>query len=110
MRSGAVVASLALLAACATTHDDTRVIPAAWLNAAVAPRYREASYGPVASRKPALHVVKTGEGSALANGDKVLTPYYRAIDSFDVSPEGDLAVFSAKRGDNFDIGLVATAG
>lgn len=110
MRRGAIVASLALLTACATTHDDTRPIPAAWLNAAAAPQYRDASYGPVAPRTPALHVVKTGQGEALANGDKVLTPYYVAIDSFDVAPEGDLAVFSAKRSDNFDVGLVATAG
>ncbi len=112
MRRGAVVASLALLVACATTPDDTRPIPAAWLNAPAAPRYRDASYGPLAPRTPALHIVKTSEGAALANGDKVLTPYYRAIDSFDVAPEGDLAVFSAKRRDrdNFDIGLVATTG
>lgn len=110
MRCGAVVASLALLAACATTHDDTRPIPAAWLNAPSTPQYREASYGPSAPRSPVLHIVKTSEGAALANGDKVLTPYYVAIDSFDVAPEGDLAVFSAKRRDNFDIGLVATAG
>ncbi|HEX3107752.1 MAG TPA: hypothetical protein VHU41_01575, partial [Thermoanaerobaculia bacterium] len=110
MRRGAVVASLALLVACATTPDDTRPIPEAWLNAPPAPEYHEASYGPREPRTSALHIVKTNEGVALANGDKVLTPYYLAIDSFDVAPEGDLAVFSAKRSDNFDVGLVATAG
>jgi len=110
VRRGAVVASLALLVACATAPDDTRPIPAAWLNASAAPEYREASYGPREPRTAALHIVKTSEGVALANGDKVLTPYYLAIDSFDVAPEGDLAVFSAKQRDNFDVGLVATAG
>ena len=110
MRRGAIVASLALLVACATTRDDTRPIPAAWLDAPSTPQHRDASYGPRVQRSSALHIVKTGEGSALANGEKVLTPYYLAIDSFDVAPEGDLAVFSAKRRDNFDIGLVATAG
>jgi hypothetical protein len=110
VRLGAIVASLALLVACATTRDDTRPIPAAWLSVPAAPQHREPSYGPVAPRASALHVVKTSEGMALANGDKVLTPYYLAIDSFDIAPEGDLAVFSAKRRDNFDIGLVATAG
>ena len=110
VRRGAVVASLALLMACATAPDDTRPIPAAWLTVPAAPRHREASYGPVAPRASALHVVKTSAGSALANGEKVITPYYAAIDSFDIAPEGDLAVFSAKRTDNFDIGLVATAG
>jgi hypothetical protein len=110
VRRGAVVASLALLVACATTRDETRPIPAAWLTASPAPQYREASYGPRAPRSSPLHVVKTSEGAALANGDKVLTPYYLAIDSFDVAPEGDLAVFSAKRRDNFDVALVATEG
>lgn len=111
MRRGAIVASLALLVACATTRDDTRPIPAAWLNAPAAPRYRQASYGPrVTPPSSQLHIVKTAAGAALANGEKVLTPYYAAIDSFDVAPEGDLAVFSARRRDNFDIALVATAG
>jgi len=110
VRRGAIVASLALLVACATTPDDTRPIPAAWLNAPAAPRYRQASYGPRATASSQLHIVKTAAGAALANGDKVLTPFYAAIDSFDVAPEGDLAVFSARRRDNFDIALVATAG
>jgi hypothetical protein len=110
VRRGAAVASVALLVACATTRDDTRLIPAAWLSVPAAPQHRDAPAGPLAPRSSALHVVKTSAGAALANGDKVLTPYYAAIDSFDVAPEGDLAVFSAKRRDNFDIGLVATAG
>lgn len=99
-----------VLAACATVPDDSRPIPAAWLNAPATPQYRETSYGPLDRRPSALHIVKTAVGAALANGDKVLTPYFAAIDSFDIAPEGDLAVFSAKRKDNFDIGLVATAG
>ena len=90
MRRGAVVASLALLVACATAPDDTRPIPAAWLNASPAPEYREASYGPRDPRTAALHIVKTNEGVALANGDKVLTPYYLAIDSFEIALRRDV--------------------
>ena len=43
-------------------------------------------------------------------GDKALTPQYVAIQSFDVSLERQEVAFSAKRKDNFDIGLVALDG
>jgi hypothetical protein len=99
-----------VLAACATASDDTRPIPAAWLSVPATPRHLEVSYGPRALPQSKVHIVKTSDGVALANGEKVITPSYAAIDSFDVSPEGDLAAFSAKRRDNFDVALVATAG
>jgi hypothetical protein len=46
----------------------------------------------------------------LMNGSKALTPPFKAIDSFAVSLERGEIVFSAKRGDNFDVGLVSTEG
>ena len=44
------------------------------------------------------------------NGDKPLTPAFAAIDSFDVSLDRKEVVFSARRKDNFDIGLVSIDG
>jgi hypothetical protein len=98
------------LAACATVPDDTRPIPAAWLNVPATPRHREVTYGPRAVPQTSVHIAKTSDGAALANGEKLITPSYAAIESFDVSPDGKLVAFSAKRRDNFDIALVATAG
>jgi hypothetical protein len=46
----------------------------------------------------------------LFNGTKALTPVFAAIDSYDVSFERQEVVFSAKRKDNFDIGLVSMDG
>jgi len=109
LRATALIAIL-VLSACATVPDDTRPIPAAWLNAPVAARHREVTYGPRAVPQSNVHVEKTAEGVALSNGEKLITPSYLAIDSFDLSPDGKLVAFSAKRQDNFDIALVAAAG
>ncbi len=49
-------------------------------------------------------------GGRVLNGDKTLTPQFVAIDSFDVSLDRKEIVFSAKRKDNFDIGLVSLDG
>jgi hypothetical protein len=46
----------------------------------------------------------------LFNGSKALTPVFAAIDSYDVSFERQEVVFSAKRKDSFDIGLVSMDG
>ncbi|MDQ6802144.1 MAG: hypothetical protein M3041_15070 [Acidobacteriota bacterium] len=46
----------------------------------------------------------------LVNDGKDLTPQFAAIESFDVSLDRGEVVFSAKRKDNFDIGLVALDG
>jgi len=46
----------------------------------------------------------------LFNGSKALTPKFAAIDSYDVSFARKEVVFSAKRKDNFDIGLVSMDG
>jgi hypothetical protein len=53
-----------------------------------------------------VHVV----GNRIVNGDKGLTPAFAAIDSFDVSLDRKEVVFSARRKDNFDIGLVSIDG
>jgi hypothetical protein len=49
-------------------------------------------------------------GNRILNGDKGLTPAFAAIDSFDVSLDRKEVVFSARRKDNFDIGLVSIDG
>jgi hypothetical protein len=49
-------------------------------------------------------------GNRIFNGDKALTPAFAAIDSFDITLERKEIVFSAKRKDNFDIGLVSIDG
>src|SRR5438067_547234 len=46
----------------------------------------------------------------LFNGSNALTPVFAGIDSYDVSLERREVVFSAKRKDNFDIGLVSMDG
>jgi hypothetical protein len=50
------------------------------------------------------------EGNRIVRGDTPLTPAFAAIDSFDVSESRGEVAFSAKRTDNFDIGLVSTDG
>jgi hypothetical protein len=55
-------------------------------------------------------MVTTAAGARLVRGDKELTPNFAAIDSYDISQERGEVVFSAKRKDNFDIGLVSTDG
>ena len=49
-------------------------------------------------------------GNQLFNGTKSLTPVFAAIDSYDVSYDRKEVVFSAKRKDNFDVGLVSVDG
>lgn len=46
----------------------------------------------------------------LVHGETGLTPQFLAIDSYDVSLERREVIFSAKRKDNFDIGLVSLDG
>jgi hypothetical protein len=49
-------------------------------------------------------------GNQLFNGSKALTPAFVAIDSYDVSLARKEIVFSAKRKNSFDIGLVSMDG
>ncbi len=50
------------------------------------------------------------EHNRIMRGDKALTEAFAAIESFDVSESRGEVAFSAKRNDNFDIGLVSTDG
>jgi hypothetical protein len=59
-----------------------------------------------ARAQTAVHVA----GNRIFNGEKGLTPPFAAIDSFDVSLDRKEVVFSARRKDNFDIGLVSIDG
>ena len=59
--------------------------------------------------KPALANIRVAE-NRLFNGSKPLTPAFAAIDSYEVSPAGKEIVFSAKRTNNFDVGLVSMDG
>jgi hypothetical protein len=59
-----------------------------------------------ARAQSAVHVVD----NRIFNGTKGLTPPFAAIDSFDVSLDRKEVVFSARRKDNFDIGLVSIDG
>jgi hypothetical protein len=93
------------------------MIPAEWLEGAKAPVYPALSYAdgiltyaPRAAVDSPVHIVTTPNGAKLANGEKDLTPEFRAIDSFDVSLERKEVAFSAKRDDNFDVGLVSVDG
>jgi hypothetical protein len=64
-------------------------------------------------RKPEaadVRIVMTAAGARLMRGEKELTPLFAAIGSFDVSSERKEVVFSAKRKDNFDVGLVSVDG
>src|SRR4051812_26465568 len=59
--------------------------------------------------KPQLASIRVGE-NRLFNGSKPLTPPFAALDSYDVSLDRKEIVFSAKRKDNFDVGLVSIDG
>jgi len=96
---------LLILAACASSLP----LPTGWSSVPAATAIGDdcASF-PCAAKPqaPSVHVA----GNRIVNGDKVLTPPFAAIDSFDVSLDRREIVFSAKRKDNFDIGLVALDG
>lgn len=83
-------------------------VPEAWKTVPSATRMddicRHVSCPP---RDPSVVVVADGK---LTAAGKVLTPQFRAIDSFDVSMERREIVFSARRGDNFDAALVSLDG
>jgi hypothetical protein len=95
-----------LLAGCAT--GGLQPVPPAWMSAAVAPRY--AATITEARHNTTVHVERGREGQRLVNGEKPITPWYRAIDSFDTSAERKEVIFSAKRNESFDIGLVSVDG
>ena len=100
------VAVLLFVAGCATSQIP---VPPAWESVPKAALARDycAHFECAANPLPASIRVW---GNQLFNGSKALTPKFAAIDSFDVSFERKEVVFSAKRKDNFDIGLVSVDG
>lgn len=110
---------LLLFPGCATTLN---TIPAGWLSVPATTRIRSVSLdaeGRVApSSQPAQRTLPQGSinlrtnaaGPLIANGEKPLTEPFPAIDSFDLSESRGEVVFSARRDDDFDVGLVAVEG
>lgn len=110
---------LALSTACATA---SRPVPEAWLSVPQATPIRTValdSQGKVtqAPRElPArladgvIRVARDAAGARIANGMKLITESYPAIDSLDHAPDRGEVVFSAQRDGDFDIALVADDG
>src|ERR1041385_3234201 len=98
--------SLLLSAACASSLQP---IPEGWRTVPVAPRITDLCARVTCAEKPKAPDVHIAAGR-LYNRERGLTPQYVTIQSFDVSTERSEVVFSAKRSDNFDIGLVALEG
>ena len=99
------VVGLLFLAGCASA---SLPLPKDWESvaaAAVVDNYC-AHFDCAAKAQTSVHVAE----NRILNGDKVLTPEFAAIDSFDVSLDRKEIVFSAKRKDNFDVGLVSLDG
>src|SRR2546423_9585312 len=97
--------SLLLIAGCATS---LKPLPEAWRNVPEAPRITDLCARVTCAEKPKSEVrVAAGR---LYNGERGLTPQFAAIQSFDVSLDRGEVVFSAKNGDNFDVGLVSLDG
>jgi hypothetical protein len=98
---------LALIAsACAS--GPARPVPQSWMHVEEA---RKITQGiPRVAPSSPVHLVQAQGGEKLVNGDKDVTPVYRAIDSFDYMAERHEVIFSAKRDRSFDIGLAADDG
>lgn len=100
----------------------SRTIPPAWLSVPEAPRIRSVALaadgkvttsadapGPASSDGP-IRVVRDEAGARIANGVKLLTDLFLDIESLDFSEARGEVAFSAKRDDDFDIGLVSSDG
>lgn len=100
------LAVLLFLAGCAT---GSAPVPPAWESvpkAAAASDYCSHFECTASARLANIRVWE----NQLFNGSKALTPKFAAIDSFDVSYERKEVIFSAKRKDDFDVGLVSMDG
>jgi hypothetical protein len=104
---------LIVLTGCASTSS---TVPEAWKDVPHASRIGSLSYdaagklipGAAPLARPTMGVAV--HDLALERNGKTLTPRFVAIDSFDASEERKEVVFSARRRDNFDIGLVSVDG
>jgi hypothetical protein len=99
-------AALLFLAGCASAPI---VIPPAWETVPAAKSQSDYCVVFDCAIKPKAANIRVS-GNQLFNGSKALTAVFAAIDSYDVSLERKEIVFSAKRKDNFDIGLVSMDG
>jgi hypothetical protein len=122
MRRAGLLAGLWLMGCAAATtqsvppaqpSDSTQPIPPSWSVPASATVDPAMVCAGIHCRRPDpadVTIVATAEGVKLVRGGKDLTPSFLAIDSYDVSAERKEVVFSAKRKDNFDVGLVSIDG
>jgi hypothetical protein len=94
-----------VLAACASSFTP---IPQAWKSVPEAARITDLC-AKVECAPRAANDVKVIDGQ-LITASKALTPRFAAIQSFDVSLDRQEIVFSAKRNNNFDVGLVSLDG
>jgi hypothetical protein len=118
---------LVALPACISTpsrapSSQFTTIPNAWLSVPQTPRIRAVSldaHGKVitspdkAPRRTvdgAIHVANEFVAPRIMNGEKQLTDPFRAVDSLDLSEERGEVVFSVKRRDDFELGLVSSDG
>jgi len=106
---------LAFVAACASMpRATTSTIPNAWMSVPQAARVSEFALSDDGKIAPAAPPKSQGpirvDGGRLMNGEKALTEAFSALDSFDYSQSRGEVVFSAKRSDNFDVGLVSSDG
>src|SRR4051812_25546002 len=97
---------LFLLAGCATV---SLPLPPAWENVPKAASASDYCAHFECAANIRLANIRVSENQ-LFNGSNALTPKFAAIDSFDLSLERKEVVFSAKRKDNFDVGLVSMDG
>jgi hypothetical protein len=103
-----VCALILLLTGCASTiPNEWRTLPAAPAIDAV--QLDAAGNVTLEAKRRAAGDVRV-DGGRLLRGDKPLTEAFAAIDSFDLSDSRGEVVFSAKREQSFDIGLVALEG
>jgi hypothetical protein len=103
---------LTVLTACASA---TMPVPAAWrtvphvrpLGPSDLARYTGGTPPVLPPATPTHLTVVNGQ---LMNGSKPVTDRFQAIQSFDVSEARGEVIFSAKKNDNFDIGIASTDG
>src|SRR5690349_2078030 len=113
-----VAAALALGGCIPGSALEPQAIPEAWMSVPAAPRIGSlalADDGTVATTiMPGAPRLVDGavhaENGAIKLGDKTLADNLGVIDSLDLSEVRSEVAFSAKAKDDFDIGLVATAG
>lgn len=110
---------LLALTACASTSYP---VPQSWLSVPQAPRMRSLALDdrgnvshtgerpPRRTQDGPIRIADEFVGPKLANGQKLLTEPFAAIDSFDYSESRGEVAFSAKRAGGFDIGLVSSDG